>query len=112
MASEIVRIKVEDQRLSDENESLTTRVRELEEIVKAQPGEVEDKLRHEMDRIMQRNIEVQNENRALEESTAEMETELVNAKMQHAEISSELDAMRRKWSSVTAMMSGIGSPAT
>lgn len=110
MASELVRTKVENQRLSDENESLQIRIRELQDIVQAQPGEVEDKLRQEMDRIMQRNIEVQNENRALEESTAEMEGELVRAKMMHAEIHAELESMRQKWNSVTAMMSGVGSP--
>ena len=63
------------------------RVAELQVIVEGQPGEVEARLRQEMDRIMQRNIEVQNENRALEESTAEMEGELVRTKLQHAEVS-------------------------
>jgi cell division septum initiation protein DivIVA len=37
---------------------------------------------------MQRNIEVQNENRALKEEMDEMERELVNAKMSHAQVSS------------------------
>jgi hypothetical protein len=36
---------------------------------------------------MQRNIEVQNENRAVKEEMDEMERELVNAKMSHAEVS-------------------------
>lgn len=87
IASELVRTKVENQRLMDDNESLQGRIKELQGIVQAQPGEVEDKLRQEMDRIMKRNIEVQNENRALEESTVEMEQELVSAKLKHAEVS-------------------------
>lgn len=87
VASELVHTKVANQKLRDENESLKMRVTELQTIVEAQPGEVEDRLRQEMDRIMQRNIEVQNENRALEESTAEMEGELVRAKLSHAEVS-------------------------
>jgi len=62
-------------------------VQQLQTIVDAQPGEVEERLRSEMDRIMTRNIEVQNENRALEESTAEMEKALVEAKMRYAEVS-------------------------
>jgi len=61
-------------------------VQQLQTIVDAQPKEVEDRLREEMERIMTRNIEVQNENRSLEESTAEMEKELVSAKMQWAEV--------------------------
>jgi len=61
-------------------------VQQLQTIVDAQPKEVEDRLREEMERIMTRNIEVQNENRSLEESTTEMEKELVSAKMQWAEV--------------------------
>jgi len=61
-------------------------VQQLQTIVDAQPKEVEGRLREEMERIMTRNIEVQNENRSLEESTTEMEKELVSAKMQWAEV--------------------------
>ena len=87
IASDLVRTKVENERLADENESLQGRVTDLQGIVQAQPGEVEEKLRQEMDRIMKRNIEVQNENRALEESTVEMEQELVSTKLKYAEVS-------------------------
>ena len=45
-----------------------------------------EKLKQEMDRIMQRNVEVQNENRSLKEEMAEMEHELVNAKVLHAQV--------------------------
>lgn len=93
LASDLVRTKVENERLADENEALQTRVKELQAIVQAQPGEVEDKLRQEMDRIMKRNIEVQNENRALEDSQAEMEQALVETKLKHAEVSKTRTAM-------------------
>lgn len=87
VASELVHLKVRNHQLSDENESLKVQVAELQTIIQAQPGEVEDRLRQEMDRIMKRNIEVQNENRSLEESCTEMERELVLAKLMHAEVS-------------------------
>jgi len=90
VASELVRTKVENQQLADANEALKMRVGELQAIVSAQPGEVEARLKQEMERIMQRNIEVQNENRHLEEATAEMEAELVKTKVLHAEVSSAL----------------------
>jgi hypothetical protein len=88
MASELVRTKVENETLGDENESLKTRVEELQRIVTTQPEEVEAKLRTEMDTVMQKNIVVHNENRALEEQLSEMEKELVETKMQWAEVSS------------------------
>lgn len=123
VASELVRTKVENQRLLDETEGLRIRVEELQQIVTAQPGEVEERLKQEMDRIMQRNIEVQNENRHLEEATAEMEGELVKTKLAHAEVSclgdshmsngttdhapqmqTELEVMRQKWHNISTMM--------
>lgn len=86
MASELVRTKVENQELHDKVESLKGQTEELRNMVERQPEEVEQRLKAEMDRIMQRNVEVQNENRGLEEQMAEMEKELVQTKMQLAEV--------------------------
>lgn len=86
VASELVRTKVENEELKEEVESLKVQVEELKSALEKQPQEVEAKLKEEMDRIMQRNIEVQNENRALEEQMSEMEKDLVDTKMQHAEV--------------------------
>lgn len=86
MASELVRTKVENQELHDSVESLKGQSEELRNLVERQPEEVEHRLKAEMERIMQRNVEVQNENRGLEEQMAEMEKELVQTKMQFAEV--------------------------
>lgn len=88
MASELVRTKVENEELLDNNESLKGQVQELQNLVERQPDEVEHRLKEEMDRIMARNLEVQNENRGLEEQMADMEKVLVETKMQFAEVSS------------------------
>jgi hypothetical protein len=87
LASSLVRTKVENDSLLDENESLKMQVEELRKMVDKQPQEVEDRLKGEMDRIMARNIEVQNSNRSLEEQVQEMEQELVGTKMMHAQVS-------------------------
>jgi hypothetical protein len=87
MASDMVRLKMDNDTLADDNEGLKFQVVELQKMIDTQPAEVEAKLKAEMDRIMQRNIEVQNENRAVKEEMDEMERELVNAKMSHAEVS-------------------------
>ncbi|EEA20200.1 GTPase activating protein (Gyp5), putative [Talaromyces marneffei ATCC 18224] len=88
LASELVRMKVENEELSDTNESLRVQVQELKIVVDKQPAEVEEKLRTEMERIMKRNMEVQNENRNMEEQMAEMEKDLVETKMKWAEVRS------------------------
>jgi hypothetical protein len=86
LASELVHAKVENEELRDLTEALNLQVSELKNVVDKQPAEVEEKLRQEMERIMQRNIEVQNENRAMEENMADMEKELVATKMKWAEV--------------------------
>ncbi|KAJ5779299.1 hypothetical protein N7457_007019 [Penicillium paradoxum] len=98
LASELVHVKVENEELRDLNDALNLQVGELKRVVDKQPAEVEEKLRLEMERIMKRNIEVQNENRAMEESMSEMEKELVATKMKWAEISENHENLRQKWS--------------
>lgn len=90
MASELVRTKVENQELQDSVESLKGQADELRNMVEKQPEEVEQRLKAEMERIMQRNLEVQNENRGLEEQMSDMEKVLVETKMQYAEVSPAL----------------------
>ena len=90
IAGDLVRIKVENDGLLDENEGLKMKIEELQKLVDAQPAELEAKLKGEMDRILQRNSEVQNENRLLKEEQEEMEQELVNVKMKHAQVSQSM----------------------
>jgi len=88
MASELIKTKVENEQFAEENEILKTKVEELQKIVDTQPEEVEKRLKNEMETVMQKNIVVHNENRALEEQMAEMEQELVDTKMKWATVSS------------------------
>lgn len=87
VASELIKTKVENEALAEENETFKTKVLELQRIINTQPEEVEARLKNEMETVMQKNIMVHNENRNLEESMAEMEKELVETKMQWATVS-------------------------
>ena len=88
IATDLVRLKVENQELHDSSESLRGQVDELKKVVESEAAAVEARLKGEMERVMQRNIEVQNENRSMEESMAEMEANLVETKMKYAEVGS------------------------
>lgn len=87
VASELIKTSVENEQLSEENETLKTKVEELQKIVDTQPAEVEERMRTEMETVMQKNISVHNENRMLEDSMAEMEKDLVDTKMKYADVS-------------------------
>ncbi|KAI9369241.1 rab-GTPase-TBC domain-containing protein [Aspergillus egyptiacus] len=100
LASEVVQLKVENEELSDICDALKMQVKELKNVVDKQPAEVEQKLQTEMDRIMKRNLEVQNENRSMMEQMAEMEKELVEAKLNYAEIHEQHENLKQKWNDV------------
>ncbi|KAG9964369.1 RabGAP/TBC, partial [Aureobasidium melanogenum] len=104
LASSLVRTKVENDSLLDENESLKMQVEELRKMVDKQPQEVEDRLKAEMDKIMARNIEVQDSNRGLEEQVQEMEQELVGTKMMYAQLNAEHDALKQKLRDIQNML--------
>jgi hypothetical protein len=104
VASELVRTKVENEVLMDENESLKGQVEELKQVVSRQTEEVEARLKGEMDEVMRRNIEVHNANRALEDEKQEMERALVETKMLHAQVS--LSSARREQRSVLTTWTG------
>ncbi|KAI7089089.1 RabGAP/TBC [Hortaea werneckii] len=106
IASDLVNLKLENDKLLDENEGLKMKVEELRKIADAQPAEVEEKLKEEMERIMQRNIEVQNENRSLKEECEELEGQVVEAKMVAAQARADHDSVMQKWQNVQAAMNG------
>ena len=87
IANDLVKLKVENQDLIDENESLKGHVEELRKVAESEAATVEERMREGTEKVMQRNIEVQNENRHMEEQMAEMEKELVEMKMKFAEVS-------------------------
>lgn len=97
LATDLVKTKVENEELNDENESLKGQVRELRLVIEKQPEEVEARLKSEMDRLMKRNQEVHEENTRLEEEMGEMEQTLVATKMQYAEINAAHETLTRKW---------------
>jgi len=86
LASDLVRTKVDNERLSDENESLKGRVEELMRVVETQTEEVETRLRGEMDEVVRRNGEVHENNRLLEEEKSELEKILVDTRVKYAQV--------------------------
>ena len=86
LANAMVQGKMENAKLVDENEALREEVAQLKQVIDGQPAEVEAKLKEEMDRIMERNLEVMSMNRELEEQVGELERNLVETKLQFAQV--------------------------
>ncbi|KAJ4416403.1 hypothetical protein N0V85_002297 [Neurospora sp. IMI 360204] len=97
LATELVRTKVENEELMDENESLKGQVKELRVVIEHQPAELENKWNLERDDLMKRNEKVHEENLKLEKELADLEEQLVQTKLQYAEINSAHETLTRKW---------------
>ncbi|KAI5818274.1 putative GTPase activating protein [Pyronema omphalodes] len=97
IASSEVGLKVQNDQLLDENESLKTKVDTLRDMVDKQPQEVEDRLKGEMEQLIQKNLAVHHANQTLEESMMEMEKELVSTKMQLATVNEDYDLLKNRW---------------
>lgn len=97
IASSEVGLKVQNDQLADENEVLRGKVEGLTDMVDKQPQEVEDRLKGEMEMLMQKNLAVHRENQMLEENMMEMEKELVSTKMQLATINEDYDLLKNRW---------------
>ena len=87
LATELVRTKVLNEELRDENESLRGQVHELKIVIKQQPDQLEKAWQAERDDLMNRNTKVHEENQRVEKEMAELEEQLVQTKMQYAEVS-------------------------
>ncbi len=87
LATELVHTKLENETLTDENESLKGQVKELRVVIEKQPEEIEDAWKLERDDLMQRNQKVHEENEKLEKELADLEDQLVQTKMRYAEVS-------------------------
>ena len=86
LANAMVQGKMENAKIADENEALKEEVLQLKRVINEQPAEVEAKLKEEMDRIMERNLEVMSMNRELEEQVGDLEHQLVETKLQFAQV--------------------------
>lgn len=93
LASELVRLKVENEELTDLNDALKIQVHELKNVVDKQPAEVEERLRAEMQEKVQRLAEVENARQSMQDQMAEMAKDLVNTKVKWAEVSGLLRSL-------------------
>ena len=87
LATDLVRTKVENEELKDENEGLQGQVKELHTVIEKQPQEIEQAWKLERDDLMERNEKVHAENQQLAKELSELEEQLVQTKMRYAEVS-------------------------
>jgi hypothetical protein len=103
-ASQLIKIKVENDALQDENETLKGQVEELKNVVQHQTAEVEERMKGEVEAVKQANQVVHARNRELEEENEETTAALVGLKMEHATLNQEYEGLKQKWNGMREML--------
>ncbi|TID24250.1 gtpase activating protein [Venturia nashicola] len=97
VCNELVRLKMDNERLQDKNESLEGQVQEYKNIADHIKQEEEARWQTDLDQARVRNKEVHESNRVLEIEVDELSSSLATVKMEKAEAQSELETYRQKW---------------
>ncbi|ORZ27147.1 rab-GTPase-TBC domain-domain-containing protein [Lobosporangium transversale] len=96
LAKELITRKMEMAQLQDKNDVLSQKVIDLTKIVDSQAKEVEDRLKGEIQSVMERNLELTRKNEQLEDQCASLENMLIETKMKYAASEDQRDALTRK----------------
>ncbi|KAG0300138.1 GTPase-activating protein [Dissophora globulifera] len=98
LAKELITRKVEMANLQNQNDVLSQKVSDLTRIVDSQAKEVEDRLRAEIQSVMEKNVELIRQNEQVEDQCHTLESMLIESKMKYAESENDRDALTRKLS--------------
>ncbi|KAF9437973.1 GTPase-activating protein [Entomortierella beljakovae] len=96
LAKELIARKVDNAQLHDQNDVLTQKVSDLTRIVDSQAKEVEDRLRDDIQSVMEKNVNLVRKNEQLEDQCSLLEGLLIETKMKYAESENERDTLIRK----------------
>lgn len=86
MVNQLVHIKLDNEKLRDENESLSGQVTELKSVIERQPAEIEGEWNQEKKELIAHNVELHAEKQKLTQSLEELEAQLIETKVRYAEV--------------------------
>ncbi|KAF9109233.1 GTPase-activating protein [Mortierella sp. AM989] len=96
LAKELIARKMDMAHLQDQNDVLNQKVSDLTKIVDSQAKEVEDRLKDEIQSVMQKNVDLVHKNEQMEDQCNLLESLLIETKMKYAESENERDSLTRK----------------
>ncbi|KAF9989163.1 GTPase-activating protein [Entomortierella chlamydospora] len=107
LAKELIARKLDMANLQDQNDVLTQKVSDLTKIVDSQAKEVEDRLKDDIQSVMQKNMELTRKNEEVEDQCSLLESLLIETKMKYAESENERDNLARK---LADLRKALGAP--
>lgn len=104
VASELITAKMDIARIHDENEALHQQSNDLKKALETLPGEVETRVKEEMEILYTKNAALVERNSALEDQLAYMENMIIEIKVKYAESESEREGLRQRLTDLKRLM--------
>lgn len=104
VASELITAKMDIARIHDENEALRQQSNDLKKALEILPGEVEARVKEEMEILYTKNAALVERNSALEDQLAYMENMIIEIKVKYAESENEREGLRQRLTDLKRLM--------
>lgn len=104
LAAELISAKMDIARIHDENEHLRQQTHDLKKKLETLPGEVEARIKEEMEILYTKNAALVERNSALEDQLAYMENMIIEIKVKYAESENEREGLRQRLTDLKCLM--------
>ncbi|KAG2201062.1 hypothetical protein INT47_010814 [Mucor saturninus] len=104
VATELITAKMDIARIHDENEALHQQSNDLKKALETLPGEVETRVKEEMEILYTKNAALVERNSALEDQLAYMENMIIEIKIKYAESENEREGLRQRLTDLKRLM--------
>jgi chromosome segregation ATPase len=104
IAKELITAKMNIARINDENEVLRQQSTDLKKALETLPGEVEARVKEEMEILYTKNAALVERNSSLEDQLAYMENMIIDIKTKYSESEEEREALRQRLTDLKHLM--------
>jgi chromosome segregation ATPase len=104
LATELITAKMDIARIHDENELLRQQSNDLKKTLETLPGEVETRVKEEMEILYTKNAALVERNSALEDQLAYMENMIIEIKVKYTESEQEREGLRQRLTDLKRLM--------
>ncbi|KAI8342298.1 rab-GTPase-TBC domain-containing protein [Chlamydoabsidia padenii] len=104
VANQLIETKMDIARINDENDALRQQAYDLKKALETLPGDVEMRVKDELEVLSTKNAALMQRNTALEDQLAYMEKMVVDIKVLYAESENEREALRQRLADLKRLM--------
>lgn len=107
VAKQLITKKLELARVHDENDALKQQVSELQKVLSVIPGQIEDQVQSDMNKLCIKNQSLTQKNAQLQDQLADMETLVIEMKLKYAQSESDRYSLNQKLLDLKKWMNNV-----